>query len=104
MEPQDMNLYLLISKLPSPHLEYVLNENSIHWPVILNTKQLISSPNFIVVLKFAIIKQVIYIMHSHTAIYLVIFDNVLLFQAPKVLLNVEVTEATIMKPADANGM
>jgi hypothetical protein len=27
-----------------------------------------------------------------------------LFQAPKVLLNVEVTEATILKPTDANGM
>jgi hypothetical protein len=43
-------------------------------------------------------------MHSHPAIYLVFFDNILLFQAPKFLLNVKVTEATIMKPADANGM
>jgi hypothetical protein len=43
-------------------------------------------------------------MHSHPAIYLVFFDNTLLFQAPKVLLNVEVTEATILKPTDANGM
>jgi hypothetical protein len=30
--------------------------------------------------------------------------NVLLFQAPKIILNVEVIEAMILKPADANGM
>jgi hypothetical protein len=43
-------------------------------------------------------------MHLHPAIYLVFFHNTLLFQAPKVLLNVEVIEATILKPTDANGM
>lgn len=42
-------------------------------------------------------------MHSHPAFYLVFFGKILLFQAPKVLLNAEVIEATILKPADANG-
>jgi hypothetical protein len=50
------------------------------------------------------IKQAICIIQPHPAIYLVFFHNILLFQAPTFLLNVEVIEATILKPVDANGM
>jgi hypothetical protein len=57
-----------------------------------------------VVVNCLMIKQVICIVQSQSAVYLVFFDTILLFQAPKFLLNVEVTEATILKPTDANGM
>jgi hypothetical protein len=103
-EHQDMNLSLLVPKLPSLHLRFVLNENLLDWPVLLNTKQLISSLNFIVCCTKICNNKTSYIYYAFTPSYLVFFDNILLFQAPKVLLNVEVTEATIMKPADANGM